>query len=232
MFDPFEDHCWRDVIPADDLEIYARYKRPISFEGPLALVAIDLYELVYQGGPLPVVEVCKKFPSSCGENAWAAIPPTRRLFEAARGAGLPVFYSSDSPPESRPAFMNVTKKKSDAGADLLAIRADFKPQPNDVIVQKQRASAFFGTPLVAHLNMLGIRTIIMCGESTSGCVRASCVDAYSYGFHVVLVEECCFDRSMISHQVNLFDMHHKYADVIGIDTVAKHLEGLQVRKTA
>jgi nicotinamidase-related amidase len=230
MIDPFEDHCWQDVIPADVMKNYLQYKRPLAINGPLALVAIDLYELVYQGGNQPVSEICEQYPSTCGEYAWAAIEPTKRLFAAARNAGLPIFYSADTPPEGRPHFMNVTKKKDTAGDDLLTIKSDFKPLPHDVIIRKQRASAFFGTPLVAHLNMLQIRTILMCGESTSGCVRASCIDAYSYGFNVVLVEECCFDRSLISHKVNLFDMHHKYADVVKVDFVTEHLEGLAMRK--
>ena len=85
-----------------------------------------------------------------------------------------------------------------------------------------RASAFSGTPLFSHLSLLGIQSLIACGESTSGCVRASVVDAYSNGFHVVVVEECCFDRSMLSHKVNLFDMHHKYTDVIHLDDVIAH----------
>ena len=84
--------------------------------------------------------------------------------------------------------------------------------------------------MAAHLTQLGIRTTIICGESTSGCVRATAVDAYSHGFDVVLVEECCFDRSPLSHKVNLFDMHHKYADVLHLDAVLAHLEGLAVKK--
>ena len=91
---------------------------------------------------------------------------------------------------------------------------------------------FFGTPLVAHLTQLGVQTLIICGESTSGCVRATAVDAYSFGFHVVLVEECCFDRSILSHKVNLFDMHHKYTDVMHVDEVIAHLDGLAVRKAS
>ena len=93
-----------------------------------------------------------------------------------------------------------------------------------------RASAFFGTPLIAHLTQLGVQSLIVCGESTSGCVRASVVEAYSYGFHVVLAEECCFDRSPLSHKINLFDMHHKYADVIGVDSVEAHLQNLAAAK--
>jgi nicotinamidase-related amidase len=91
------------------------------------------------------------------------------------------------------------------------------------VITKQRASGFFGTPLQAHLQQLGIRSLIVCGESTSGCVRASSVDAYSLGFHVTLAEECCFDRSLLSHKVNLFDLHHKYCDVMHTDDIVAHL---------
>ena len=111
---------------------------------------------------------------------------------------------------------------------LYAIKSEFKPQPGDVVITKQRASGFYGTPLMAHLTQLGIQTVIVCGESTSGCVRASSVDAYSNGFHVVVVEECCFDRSMLSHKVNLFDLHHKYVDVMHLDEVVTHLDAMRM----
>jgi maleamate amidohydrolase len=78
-----------------------------------------------------------------------------------------------------------------------------------------------------------IDSLIICGESTSGCVRASTVDAYSYGFHNVVVEECTYDRASICHKVNLFDLHHKYADVMHIEDVLAHLDGLaQGRRVA
>ena len=115
---------------------------------------------------------------------------------------------------------------------LYAIKSEFKSQPGDVVIAKQRASAFYGTSLLAHLTQLGVRTVVICGESTSGCVRASAVDAFSNGFHVVLVEECCFDRSVLSHKVNLFDLHHKYADGLLIDEVVAHLHNLAVRKAS
>src|SRR5262249_2062189 len=89
MASDFEDHCWKDIVPPDVLGIYAHYERK-TFVGPSpALIAIDLYELSYQGGARPVTEVAKTHPSSCGEHAFAAIEPTRRLFAAARAAGLP-----------------------------------------------------------------------------------------------------------------------------------------------
>ena len=94
MIDAFEDHCWQDTVSADVVEIYAHYKRD-TFVGPApALLAIDLYELAYEGGPKPVAELAKVWPSSCGEHAWAAIKPTKRLFATARAAGLPVFYTT------------------------------------------------------------------------------------------------------------------------------------------
>ncbi len=234
MTDGFEDHCWRDVVSDDLLEIYSHYRRNV-FVGPApALLAIDLYELAYQGGARPVVELAKTYPSSCGEYAHTALEPTRRLFAAARGAGLPIFYTTmDTRADSRPKVITATKRqKVLVDPELYAIRADFKPQPGDTVITKQRASALFGTPLVAHLTQLGVRTLIICGESTSGCVRATAVDAYSHGFHVVLVEECCYDRSLISHKVNLFDMHHKYADVLHVDEAVAHLKGLAVKKAS
>ena len=234
MATDFEDHCWKDIVPPDVLDIYTHYARE-TFVGPApALIAIDLYELSYQGGAKPVAEVARTFPSSCGEHAHAAIEPTKRLFAAARAAGLPVFYSTmDTRSDSLPTAVTATKRrKISVDPSLYAIRSDFRPQAGDVVITKQRASVFFGTPLAAHLTQLGVRSLIICGESTSGCVRASAVDAYSHGFHVVLVEECCFDRSALSHKVNLFDLHHKYADVMHLEEVIGHLGSLAVRKAS
>jgi maleamate amidohydrolase len=223
--DAFENHCWQDVISPETLELYKHYRRE-TYVGPApALVAIDLYELAYQGGNLPVPEVSKTYPSSCGEYAHAAIPPTQKLFAAARQAGIPIFYStSETRSDAEILSIKATNRKGvPTDPSLYQIRAEFAPQPGDAIIRKMRASAFYGTPLLAQLVRLGVRSIIMCGESTSGCVRASAVDAYSNGFHVTLVEESCFDRHLLSHKINLFDMHHKYADVMSCDDVARHL---------
>jgi len=202
MIDDFEDHCWQYVVTPDVLEVYAAYRRKV-FVGPNpALLAVDLYELVYRGGPEPPAKLAKSFPNACGEYAYAAIEPTRRLFAAARAAALPIFYSTgDVRAESRPSFVTATKRnKPPLDPSDYTIRPEFKPQAGDVVITKQRASVFFGTPLTAHLTQLGVQTLIVCGESTSGCVRATAVDAYSHGYHVVLVEECCYDRSILSHK--------------------------------
>ena len=222
----FEDHCWSDVITPEDVALYAPYVRETYVGKRPALLAIDLYNTVYQGGSLPVHEVAKQFPSSCGEYAWDAIDPTKQLLSMARARGFPVIYTTgEDRPEARPQTVKATNRgRGNMGEDPHGIFEAFKPQPEDVIIYKQRASGFYGTPLIAHLTQYGVDTLIICGESTSGCVRASVADAYSNGYHVVVVEECTFDRNQLSHKVNLFDMHHKYADVMHLDEVAEHLE--------
>src|ERR1700676_1180622 len=130
MSNDFENHCWKDVISEEVLDLYSRYQREV-FVGPSpALLAIDLYELAYEGGARPISEVSKTFPSSCGEHAWAAIEPTERLFPAARAAKIPVFYTTmDARANSKPEVLNATKRRAprnDAGA--YTIRSNFKPE--------------------------------------------------------------------------------------------------------
>ncbi len=222
----FEDHCWRDLVDDEILEIYQSYRRE-TFVGPRpALLAIDLYNRVYAGGPGPVREVNRRFPGSCGDNAWNAIAPTRALFAAARKAGIPIVYCTGSVRSNRVQSTHRSTTERANEEEDFEIRADFAPEPDDLVIRKERASAFYGTPLVAHLRMLGVDSLIAFGESTSGCVRATVVDGYSNGFHMSVVEECTFDRSWLSHKVNLFDLHHKYADVMHLGDVIAHLEGV------
>ena len=228
--DKFEDHCWKDVIPPDDLKLYAPYARE-TFVGPsAAFLAVDLYNSAYRGGPGRPVDLDEQYPNSCGVYAHRAIEPTKRLFAAVRRADLPVFYcTQETRPNNRPEGAVSTRRKMPLPAtvaDLYGIYHEFAPEPHDVVITKQRASVFQGTPFLSHLNLLGIRSLIVCGESTSGCVRASAVDAYSYGFHVSIVEECTYDRAELTHKVNLFDLHHKYCDVMLLDEVVAHLDAL------
>ena len=223
----FEDHCWKDIVTPEIVATYAPYRREVSVGPRPALLAIDLYNLVYRGGARPPHEITAEFPSTCGVHAWDAIEPTKALFAAARAAGLAVLYTTGA---QGPGRVRATRRQvgPDGGADddKFEIFEAFAPAPDDIVVSKERASAFYGTPLVAHLTRLGVSSLIVCGESTSGCVRASAVDAYSNGYHVTVVEECVFDRSPLSHKVNLFDLHHKYADVMPLADVVGHLEGL------
>ncbi len=226
MIDFFEDHCWEDIVDEEILDIYKSYRRETYVGRYPAVLAIDLYNLVFEGGPRPVHEVAAEFPSSCGIYAWNAVAPIRELLSIARLSKFPVIYTTnEARKELNPAVVHATKRHSSRiNEQAYKIQETLKPEPTDLIIYKERASAFFGTPLIAHLIQRDIRSLIVCGETTSGCVRATVVDAYSYGFHTVIVEECCFDRSLLSHKINLFDLHHKYADVMHLEEVKRHLE--------
>lgn len=226
----FEDHCWKDIVSDEVLKLYEPYQRETYVGSSPALLAIDLYNSVYAGGDKPVIELHETYPGSCGSHAWEAIEPTKRLFAACRAAGLPVIYSTrDERTRSGKGGLTSTKRKRRSGIENPnGIFHAFSPTDDDLVIYKSRASVFHGTPLSAFLVELGVDSLIVCGESTSGCVRASVVDAYSHGYHVSVVEECCFDRSTLSHKVNLFDMHHKYADVMHLDEVVTHLDRMAV----
>ncbi len=225
----FEDHCWSDIVTPEILSTYDCYVRDTFIGTRPALLAIDLYNLVYKGGAHPPHEITPEFPNTCGVYAHDAVEPTRSLFAACRRAGIPIFYVTA-------VYSPHRVKSTRRGKPMHSVESDFDiydaftPQPEDVVFRKERASAFFGTPLVAHLTQLGINSLIVCGESTSGCVRASVVEGYSYGFKISIVEECVFDRSELSHKVNLFDMHHKYADVMKHADVLAHLDGITAKQ--
>jgi nicotinamidase-related amidase len=218
----FEDHCWRDIVSDEILKVYEPYHRDLYVGDRPALLAIDLYNLAYRGGAKEPHEIMADFPSTCGRYAWEAIEPTKKLFTAARSAGIPVIYTT------APTISAVvaTNRQSGLGSrdEDYEIYEAFAPEEGDIMIVKERASAFYGTPILSELTRLGISSLIVCGESTSGCVRASVVDAYSAGYHVSIAEECVYDRSLLSHKVNLFDLHHKYADVLSVDEIVTHLE--------
>ena len=225
----FEDHCWKDIVDDEILEIYEPYRREVHVGRNPAVLAIDLYNKAYQGGSRPLREVNGRYPGSCGENG-NAIEPTRALLVAARKAGLPVIYTTRH--ADTDGVRSTNRRMGKEAEELYHIKEELTPLPGELVIYKERASGFFGTPLIAHLRKIGADSLIILGESTSGCVRASTVDAYSYGFHTVVVEECTYDRSMLSHKVNLFDLHHKYADVMHLDEVIEHLEGLERSRNA
>jgi nicotinamidase-related amidase len=232
--DAFNDHCWKDVVPAADLELYKNWRRE-TFVGPRpALLAIDLYDLVYRGGPLPPSEINDRYPNTCGIFAHRAIEPTKRLFAAARRAGIPIFFcTQETRPNNRPRGAVSTKSSMPTPTpDAYEVYREFPVEPNDIVIKKQRASVFQGTPIASHLTILDVSSLIVIGESTSGCVRASSVDAHSSGFHVTIVEECTYDRAELTHKINLFDLHHKYADVMHVDEVITHLDGLRMARAA
>ncbi len=203
---------WSSVIDQPTQMLYRAYQRARYVGENVAVLAIDLYKRVYRGGNRELSEVTKEYPSSCGRFAWECREPTLRLLSVARGRQMPIYFSTgrlEQDAAKRPTMRQVGE--ADTSDDLEIMDGFF--EAGDSLIEKDRASAFFGTGLHDDLQRKGIESLIVIGESTSGCVRASAIDAYSLGYHVVVVADCCFDRSQVSHKVSLFDLHHKYADV-------------------
>ena len=229
MADAGESHCWDDVIGPEDKRIYGNMRQPLRYGARSAVLCIDLYNKAYAGGDKPLVEVNGDFAASCGEYAWKTIEPTKRVIAAARRGGIPVVYTTGVDFAGRKGEkLYVTNRKrtaDDHHADAYGILPAFKPEPDDLIIYKERASGFFATPLDAYLRQMGIDSLIALGETTSCCVRSTVADAFTLGFHVNLIEECCFDRSQLLHKVHLFDLHHKFVDVVHVDDALAHLAG-------
>ena len=122
--------------------------------------------------------------------------------------------------------------RSDEQVDVIGNRgndivSEVAPEPDDVFIEKRKPSAFFGTPLMSYLNNMGANWLILTGTTTSGCVRASAVDALSYDLRVTIPEEAVFDRGELSHKVALFDLHMKYINVTDLNDVLSYLSSLE-----
>ena len=154
-----------------------------------------------------------------------------RVRDAARAAGLPVIYTrvvyQHGGVDGGVFFRKVPALRVfEAGNPLGDWPQGLVPAEDELVITKQYPSAFFGTSLAATLTAMGVDTLIITGLTTSGCVRASCVDAMSHGFTPIVVADACGDRHASPHAANLFDMNAKYADVLDERSVIAHLEKL------
>ena len=193
----------------DDLLVNTQraYNTRVGFGAKPALILIDFCQAYFDPDCVLYAEV---------DDAIAA---ALRVRAAARAAGVPViltnvvyhpmaidggrFYEKASP------LKNFLK-----GSPMGAFGPGLVPHDNELIVSKQYPSAFFGTSLASTLTALGIDSVLLTGLTTSGCVRATCVDAMSHGFRTAVIAEACGDRHPAPHEANLFDMNAKYADVV------------------
>ena len=152
-------------------------------------------------------------------SAAAALASNARLAKAARAAGVPVVFTNVSyKPDGSDGGVFYRKapvlKAFIEGSPLGAFPPELTPQDGDRVFTKQYPSAFFGTGLAEVLHAEGIDTLLITGYSTSGCVRASALDAMQYGFVPLVVRDACADRHPGPHEANLFDLQAKYAEVI------------------
>jgi nicotinamidase-related amidase len=217
---------WDDLIPEPEQALYSRagYGRPAGFGRRPAVLLVDLYVTDVRLADRP------EFRDPMPEGGELNLRAIQHLAAAARAEGVPLFYTTNLYREDGRDLGGWRHKSWSAESHARALAGRpypfipaVAPTPGDRVVHKQRPSAFFGTQLVSDLVDLGIDTLLVGGQTTSGCVRATVVDAFSYGFRTAVVEECTYDRATMSHKVNLFDMHQKYADVVPLAEALAYL---------
>ena len=203
-----------------DVELAENYRG--AFDGRLgfgkapALILVDFVEAYFN----------KDSPLYAGVDD--ALSSALRIRDSAREANIPVVYSNVVYKEGG-ADGGVFYRKVPAlevfvaGNPLGAWPAGLEPADNELVITKQYPSAFFGTSLAATLTASDIDTLIITGLTTSGCIRATCVDAMSHGFAPMVVADACGDRHDAPHDANLFDMNAKYADVVDEAAVMAYL---------
>jgi nicotinamidase-related amidase len=232
--DHMSERIWDRLLSEQDrAHLSLSPRKHVGLGTKPALLLIDLYRWVFGDKPEPLLEAIKTWPLSCGLAGWNALPSIQKLLGVAREIGIPVIHTVNmdgNGVEGR--YPN--KGREDLSPEALERRRrkyeiidELKPLPGEAVLQKSSPSAFWGTPLIGHLNWLRVDTILVCGESTSGCVRASVVDGCTNRFRMVVAEECVFDRHETAHAMNLFDMDRKYAAVLPVDDVIKYLRGWQ-----
>lgn len=209
---------WDDVLNEQDRKMFSKAKMGGTRGGLGKNPAIVVVDMTYGF-------VDSRFRLGCSESGYPAVKATALLLEKARNKKLPIFYSRGFTELHNSGNGLWKGGEGEEKSELEnTIVEEIKPLDHEVVLQKRRPSAFFGTNLVDMLIYHGVDSLIITGISTSGCVRASVVDAFSYNFKIVVPEECVADRSQISHKVSLMDIHMKYGDVLKLDEVLQRMD--------
>lgn len=228
------ERVWDRFLTEQDRQIVAisgRVAPPLSLVGRRpAIVSVDNYVWGLGDEPEPILEAAERWPNHTGLAGWDAVGHIRSLMDVARSLGVPVIHVTQILQEETgiPHWGVTSEREKPASRDpeweqRRRRRYDITPQlaplPGEPVIHKPGPSAFFGTPLAGVLVQLGVDTIVVVGESTSGCVKATVVDGCTARYRVVVPEECSYDRHEAAHAISLFTMHQKYADVVPVDDV-------------
>lgn len=210
---------WDDQLTETEKKLIevAGYGQRKGFGKRPALMIIDP-QYNYMGAPKPILEQLEEYPSGCGQSAWAAVPKIQALLKTTRARNIPVIFTRNVQKDLSFDSFGSKAKRDNAqyveGHKGTMIIEELTPLSGEIVLDKAYASAFVGTPLISILIKLRVDTLIICGGTLSGCVRATIVDAVSRNFYVAVVADCVFDRLGFSYKASLLDIWMKYADVI------------------
>ena len=169
-----------------------------------------------------------------GADLTPQVEATRRLLDAAREKGLPVVFTSIAfEPSLKDGGLWLQKVPAlgvlQLGGPWAEIDPRLDPRTDETVIMKKGASGFFGTNLASVLVSQGVDSVILCGATTSGCIRATAVDLLQYGWPTIVPRECVGDRAQAPHEANLFDIQAKYADVVSLSDALDYLEAVPAR---
>jgi nicotinamidase-related amidase len=227
---------WDDLISEQDRQVYASgvFGGEAGIGRAPAVVVVDVLNKSIGDEPLPILDAMARYGKTCtGEYGWAAIPHIQAVIAAARAAGRPIIYTIPQDPRQRPSeTLQRFEEKMPGWMDYSGARDGYNfadeiaPVDGDIIIEKPTASSFYRTDLEERLRADGVDCLIVTGGATSGCVRATVVDAHARGFKINVVEDGVFDRGQVTHAMNLFDMQAKYADVIHSSEAVRRLSAV------
>jgi maleamate amidohydrolase len=163
-----------------------------------------------------------------GSDLTEPVLATKRLLDVARANDVPVLFTTigfELPAEAGNVWLQKIPALGELDVEGPWVELDPRLQrrPNEVVILKKGASGFFGTNLAAHLVASGVDTVVLCGATTSGCVRATAIDLVQHGWPTIVPRECVGDRALAPHEANLFDIQAKYADVVPVEDAEEYL---------
>ncbi len=216
----------RDILTEEERQIIteAGFGKECGIRGKAALLVIDAQEK-FIGPNVPTLEAIKTSRLAIGSKAWKALREIRRVLALSREKNIPVIFTralahkkaSDNNPFLKKTDPNMNSIPESASDIVLPV------EEKDIVIDKVCPSAFFETELDEVIKRLNIQSVIVTGFVTSGCVRATVIDAFSRGLNVVIPEECVQDRLPTIHEMTLVDLDLKYADVISTKALLEML---------